>query len=351
MSDKPSPPDFSKNPEGASSGQNSKTEIATESLSEAMAVEAEPSRVNPDIHLLVWVLLRGWWIILIVFIVAVVYSGYSLTKHSPVHTAHMVVREIDPSGGFAMPARIAGLAEGLGVNIRDGMETTVFDDFKILVRMERFSQVLDQKYGYVRKVYGGQWNEGSQSWNPPTGWRVDLDDYFRGFAPIAEWTPPNTQKLAQYIAGSVSLVDVESDSVAVRIQYQHPDADFALQLLSDVYQTGEELLRNQEMTRIFDRISYVRERLANITISEYRQSLIFVLAEQEKKLLELQSGQPYVAEIIQPPVVTVRPSSPNILVRLILGAIVGLVLGALLVIVVAFLRSVLTRKPLMRKFE
>ena len=353
VSDKQSPSDLSKKSEGASNGQNPETEITPELTSESGTMVASPSTVNPDIHRLIWVLLRGWWIILIVFIIAVVYSGYSLTTHSPVFTAHMVVREIDQGGGLAMPAQISGLAEGLGVQISEE-ESTVFDDFAVLLGMDRFAQVLDQKYGYVRKVHSGQWNEGSQSWNEPPGWRVELDDYFRGFAPIAEWTPPNTQQLARYIEGSIFLLEIQSnfsDSEAIRIQYQHPEADFALQFLSDIYQTGEEMLRDQELERISSRIAYVRDRLASITISEYRHSLIFVLAEQEKKLLSLHEGQPFVAEILQPPVVSDRPSSPNVLFRLILGGFVGLALGVVLVIVVAFFRSVLTHKPLVPKIQ
>ncbi len=334
----------------ASSESPIKADVAPELISQTVAAPVPPSGVNPDIHRLVWVLLRGWWIILIVFILAIVYSGYSLTNHSPVYTSHMVVREIDRGGGLALPGRISGLAEGLGARIKKG-KTSPLDDFKILLGMDRFAQELDRKYEYVREVYGGQWSEETQSWKAPTGWRTDLDDYFRGFAPIAEWTPPSTQKLAQYIAGSIFLVDVAGQSSASRIQYQHPDADFALQFLSNVYQTAEEMLRSQELERISNRASYVRERLASVTISDYRESLIFVLAEQEKKLLELQSGQPYVADVIQPPIVTDQPSSPNILIRLILGAIVGLALGAVLVVIIAFLRSVLGRKPIPPQFE
>ena len=347
ISDKESPPDRSINSEETPGGKDPKTEeIAPELPSVAEGTAALPSTTNPDTHRLVWVLLRGWWIILIVLIIAVVYSGYSLTTHSPVYTSYMVVREIDQSP-LVMPARIAGLAEGLGVNIPKA-KNTVFDDFKVLLGMDRLAQELDQKFGYVRKVYGGRGDEESQSWIAPTGWRVDLDDYFRGFAPIAEWTPPNTQQLAGYIAGNILLFELE-DSDAVRIQFQHEDASFSYRFLSDVYRTAEELLREQELERISARISYVKKSLASVTITEYRESLIFVLAEQEKKALELQSGQPYIAEIIQPPIGSNIPSSPNILVRLILGVIVGLVLGAVLAVFIAFLRSVVAHKPLPRR--
>jgi hypothetical protein len=305
----------------------------------------QTAAVNPDIHRLVWVLLRGWWIILIVIILSVLYSAYSLTKHSPVYTSHMVVREIDKDdGGLALPARLSGLATNLGVQVGK-KAISPFDEFTILLGTDRFARELDRKYGYLRAVFGGQWNEETQSWNPPTGWRVDLDDYFRDFAPIAEWTPPGTQQLAQYVAGNVLIVTIKGQLRIWRVQYQHPDQQFAMQFLRDAFDTAEDMLHRREVERVLKQVEYVKKRLASITVSEYRQSLVYVLAQQEKRLLELQSGQPYIAEILQPAVVTDRPSSPNVLVRLILGAIVGVALGVLAVVVIAFLRTILSRRP------
>lgn len=313
-------------------------------LSEAATLH--PAGVNPDIHRLVWVLLRGWWIILIVLAISIVYAGYSLTTYSPLYTSHMVVREMGKdSDRFSLPSAVTGLAAGLGVRMST-KKIMPFDEFRILLNSERLARELDRSHSYVDAIYGGQWNEEKQTWNLPTGWRVDLDNYFRKFAPIAEWTPPSTQQLAQYIAGSILISDVQGKDVrAWRIQYRHPDREFALQFLRNVFHTAENMLYSQELERVSKTVKYVKERLVNVTISEYRESLIFVMAQQEKRLLELQSGKSYVAQIIQPPIVTHQPSSPNVLVRLILGAIVGLGLGVVLVLLVGFLRSVLSRRP------
>lgn len=307
--------------------------------------QGRSSTIDPDIYRLVWLLLKGWWIILIVVALSVVYAGYSLTKHGPTYTAHMLVREIDTrAGGIQLPSRLTNLPQGFGVAI-DKKKSTSFDHFTVLLGSVQFAEKLDTKFGYVKSVYAGQWNAETESWIAPSGWRTDLDDYFRDFAPIADWSPPNAQQLAAYVAASINIVDIQGQPDIHRIQYQHPNPEFALEFLRNVFQEAESELYGQELGRVEKMMSYVRNKLSKITISEYRDSLLFVLAGQEKRMLELQSGTPYVAEIIQPPVVSDKASSPNVLVRLILGAIVGLALGGVFVLVLAFLKAVLVRRP------
>jgi hypothetical protein len=239
---------------------------------------------------------------------------------------------------------LTSFAGGLGVALNEGFSTS-FDHFTVHIGTPRFAENLDRKYGYVKTIFGGQWNEETQSWTAPIGWRVDLDNYFRRFAAIAEWVPPNAQTLAGYVAGNVAIVEVQSQRDMHRIQFQHPDSEFALEFLRNVYREAENELYEQELNRVSKMVSYVKDQLSKITISEYRDSLLFVLAGREKRMLELQSGSPYVAEIIQPPVVSDRASSPNVLVRLILGAIVGLALGGVMVLAVTFIKAVFSRRP------
>ena len=304
--------------------------------------------IDPDIYRLTWVILRGWWIILIVMILSVVYAGYSLKNFAPTFTAHMLVREAQSkSGGLQIPNQLSNLAQGFGVAIKDDSSST-FDHFAVLLGSVQFAEKLDRKYDYVKRVYAGQWNEATQSWKAPVGWRADLDDYFRGFAPIGEWSPPTAHQLAAYVAGNISVIELQNYNDMYKIQYQHPNAEFALEFLQNIYQEAEDELHAQELERVSNMLTYVRNKLATITISEYRDSLIFVLAGQEKKILELQSGAPHIAEIIQSPVVSDRASSPNILVRLVLGAIVGFALGGALVLMVVFLKNVVATRRLSR---
>ena len=297
-----------------------------------------PKIVDSDIYRLTWVLLRGWWIILIVVILSVLYSGYSLTKYGPNYTAHMTIREVDKAGsGIQLPSKYDGLAQTFGV--AKDKSSTPFDDFVVLLGTPMFAELLDDKYGYVNEVFKGQWNAQIGEWIPPVGWKVDLDKFFRQFAPIGEWTPPNTEQLAGYIAGSINIVEIEGIKDLHRIEFHHPERQFALSFLHNVFHEAEQYMRSNQTERITRMVEFVKRKLAKVTIRDYREALLHVLAEQEKKLIELQSGSPYVAGIIQPPVVSEAPSSPNVFVRLVLGVLVGLMLGAIVVLIVAFFKT------------
>ena len=66
--------------------------------------------------------------------------------------------------------------------------------------------------------------------------------------------------------------------------------------------------------------------------------------EVEKRLIELQSGAPYAAVVIQPPAVSEKPSDPNVFIRLVLGLIVGFGLGIVAVLIVAMLRRAYSQR-------
>lgn len=305
-----------------------------------------PRQVDSDFYRFAWVVLRGWWIILIVIILSVTYAGYSLTKHGPTYRAHMLLREVTKgaTNSIQMPTRMANLAANFGVPM-ESQGSTNFDHLTLLFGSTVFAEQLDKKYGYIKRIYGGSWDEENQRWIPPTGWRVDLDDFFRRFAQIPEWQPPGAQELANYIRGSITIIPYPKAKDVFRLEFRHPDRDFALDFLRNVFDEAEGELSRQEIKRVSSLVYYFKKQLAEVSISEYRDALFYVLAGREKRLIELQSGAPYAAIVIQPAQVSGKPSSPNVFNRLVLGAIIGFGLGIVLVLIVAIFRKILSQRP------
>lgn len=300
--------------------------------------------VDSDFYRFVWLILRGWWLILIVVLLAVLYSGYSLTKHGPTYKAHMLLREVTNSKESQLPTRMANVAQTLGYDFKTSGSSN-FDHLTLLLGSVNFADSLDKKYGYIKRVYAGSWDEKNQSWIPPTGWRVDLDNFFRRYAPIPEWQPPGPQQLADYIRGNITIIPYPTAKDIFRLEFRHPDREFALEFLRNVFNEAEEELSSQEIIRVSSLVSYFKTQLAKVSISEYREALFYVLAGREKRLIELQSGAPYAAVVIQPPAVSEKPSGPNVLVRLILGAIIGFGLGVIAVLIVGMARRIVSQRP------
>ncbi len=302
--------------------------------------------VDSDFYRFVWIVLRGWWIILIVVILSVTYAGYSLTKHGPTYKAHMLLREVTKgtTQSIQMPTRMANLAANFGIPVGPSGSTN-FKRLTLLFGTTPFAEYLDSKYGYIKRVYGGSWDEENKRWIAPTGWQVDLDNFFRRFAPIPEWQPPRSQELANYIRSNISIVPYPAAKDIFRLEFRHPDRDFALEFLRNVYFEAEQELSSQEIKRESSLVSYFKTQLAKVSISEYRDALFFVLAGREKRLIELQSGAPYAAIVIAPPSVSEKPSKPNVFVRLVLGGIIGLGLGIVVVLIVAISKRIISQRP------
>ena len=172
-----------------------------------------------------------------------------------------------------------------------------------------------------------------------------MDNFFRRFAPIPEWQPPRSQELANYIRSNISIVPYPAAKDIFRLEFRHPDRDFALEFLRNVYFEAEQELSSQEIKRESSLVSYFKTQLAKVSISEYRDALFFVLAGREKRLIELQSGAPYAAIVIAPPSVSEKPSKPNVFVRLVLGGIIGLGLGIVVVLIVAISKRIISQRP------
>ncbi len=293
-----------------------------------------------DAYNLVWLIIRGKWIILAGVVLAVLYAGYSLTKFQPVYEARMIVAPIESGSGLRLPAGLGRIASQIGFPIEEKTASN-FDRFRVLVGSVALATRLDRKYGYVKEVFAGSWDEARMVWIPPTGFRVDMENFFRRFFPIAEWQPPTVHNLAAYIKGSVATDYLEDNPLVYEIVIQHRDRDFALTLLARVYIEAEAFLRAQEVGRAQGQLEYVRDQLARTTVSDYRLSLIQVLAEQETKMMELQADLPLVGEVIEPPTVSDQPTKPAVIFYLILGVIAGLVFGIMLVLLINFLKTAL----------
>jgi hypothetical protein len=297
-----------------------------------------------DIRSLIIAVYRAKWFLLVVVVVSVLYGGYSLTSFEPVYRAKMIVAPFGGDAGLQLPAGVGAIMSGAGVNL-GGKESTKFEQFRILLSSVVLAQRLDAKYGYVRRIFGGYWDEDSKSWIPPTGFRVDLDEFFRGFIKVPKWSPPMTEDLADYIRGSINLQRLANSEI-YEISYVSADQEFAVEFLSQVYSEAEEYLKGREVDKVERQIEYVRQKIEQTTVADYRLSLLTVLAGQEKRMMSLSVDLPYLAEYIQPPVASDRQTRPKIMTTLAISAIAGFAIGVVAVLLLHLLLVVLrTRRP------
>jgi hypothetical protein len=96
-----------------------------------------------------------------------------------------------------------------------------------------------------------------------------------------------------------------------RIQYSHPDPKVAVNLLSALIKTTDEMIRDQVRDQTDERISYVKNQLEEITHPQHRKALISILMEQEQVRMMVNMDEPFAASVAEPPSSTSRPHWPK----------------------------------------
>lgn len=295
-----------------------------------------------DLRHLVVALWRGKWVMLGFALIGAAFGVMKLNEHTLSYKARMVVSPSlgDPTmvaggggrgGQLGALAGLAGLATGVA-------QATTFDRLKEAFKSFELAQTMDRKYGLFMRIFGAGWDAKTQSWIRPQGWRFELDQKLNAFLRQPTWSPPNMESLANYLGGSIQVGEVKGTPF-IEIVVQHPDSEFALELLKTAYAEADQLLREQDRRQVNQRRSYIEERLARTSLSDMRQVLLLLMTQEERSAMLLESDLPYAARIIEPPYASSRPVALRPAVEIGVRVLAGLALAVALVAGWAVLRG------------
>jgi hypothetical protein len=321
------------------------------------AVPAEPIRAAPaartavvdetviDLRHLAAALWRGKWVILAFALAGAALGVMKLNEHTPAYKARMVVSPAlttDPTmlgGGASLRGGQLGALAGLaGLAAGGGAQATTFDRMKEVFKSFELAQTMDRKYGLFMRIFGAGWDARTQSWIRPEGWRFELDQKINAFLRQPTWAPPNMESLASYLGGAIQITELKATPF-MEISVQHRDPEFALELLKTAYAEADQLLREQDRRQVNQRRSYIEERLSRTSLSDMRQVLLMLMAQEERSAMLLESDLPYAARIIEPPYVSSRPVVLRPAVEIGVRVLAGLAFAIALVAGWAVLRG------------
>ncbi|MFQ6018974.1 MAG: Wzz/FepE/Etk N-terminal domain-containing protein [Kiloniellaceae bacterium] len=295
-----------------------------------------------DLRFLFAALWRGIWVILALALLGGLYGLWNLRNFVPQYVASMVV---DPSQSGAIPLRaspnrlggLAGVAKDFGLNLGQVQTVTPFDRLRLVISSITLAESLQNKYGYLQKVYAGSWDPVEKQWIRPSGKRYESTQRIRRLFHLRAWSAPTIESLSGYLGGMIRFERLE-DLPFQRVSVTHTDPDFALELLRTVYAEADELLRWQDRKATAQRKAYIEKQLETAALVELRSVLVGLLANEERTAMLLAGDRPYAARIMEPPFVSNTPTEPNRVKIVGLPAILGLVGGALLVTLIAVFR-------------
>jgi Chain length determinant protein len=184
----------------------------------------------------------------------------------------------------------------------------------------------DQKL--LRALFPKEWSTQTHSWRQP----FSLSHAVVGVVfpllgiPVRAWQPPNGERMYRYLQDTVTVnPDSKDGTVTVLVEMEDPRqaADFLIRL----NQTVDNILRKRTLNRSTQYIAYLQGELNKVTVSDYREALIAVLARQEETRMMASADVSYSAEIFSGPTQPTRPTAPNAGLILAMALIAGLFAG------------------------
>ncbi len=136
----------------------------------------------------------------------------------------------------------------------------------------------------------------------------------------------------EYLARHIH-VDPVGVTTSRRISYDHPDPQFAAQILKHLHRIADTTIRHKASAETQERISWLQRELGQAANPEHRQALTQLLLVQERRRMLASMDQPYAAEMVEPPVISSRPVWPSkslvLLASILSGMMVGFFVSAL----------------------
>jgi hypothetical protein len=263
----------------------------------------------------------------------VMFAGLSLLQQAlarPVYSASAVVAASTPpsgnkSGNLGRIAAIAGVDLG-------SKQVTSFDQFLFIVHSLELSSYQIGVRPMLRLVFADDWDPALREWKRPAGFGASLRSAILPMFHLPVWSPPDAMSLADHY----DLVLDErklADSGLVRLVYADTDPRRAAVVLSLIIADGNERLRREAAASARLQAQYLRERIAQTEVREYRNTLIDLLADEEQTLLLSNGAIPYAAKTIEAVNVSPVPTSQRPLIYALIASVLGFSIAAFVAIV------------------
>lgn len=182
----------------------------------------------------------------------------------------------------------------------------------------------------MHTVFAGQWDPVAKRWRKPQSAIASL----RAFAgsllgvPQRDWAPPGPAQLQGFISANLDISEDKKTAIA-DIKFDHRNPQFAIHFLQRLHQANDQIIRNRMLHRTSAYIRYLQQQLGRVTLAEHRMALAQILSEQEKLRMMASANVPYAAEPFGEITASAAPTSPNVLLVVIICCGIGGLIGAI----------------------
>jgi hypothetical protein len=254
------------------------------------------------------------------------------------HKSYTAQAELGPAQSSAQSGpnsplnEISGAASLLGVTVNQPDDD--FVKYKELLSSQRLADALYQNQSLRPIIFGAQWDAGRGEWQMPLGIGTAVRGVFNVAAGKPFWSPPGAFGVQNYLANKLNiLTDKVTGYFKVSIAEDTPEN--ATQLLRAIILTADDIVRQSVKNQAAARIAYLTKTLKTTTLQDERDTMINLLASQEKVLMLSSADKTYAVDIIDPPAADPQHPSPRLIA--VLG--IAIVLAVFIVILWSVVRG------------
>jgi uncharacterized protein involved in exopolysaccharide biosynthesis len=258
------------------------------------------------------------------------------------YTAQLTVGPADQQGSSKVPGSLSSLGALAGVDL-SGQSGTAFGLYSEAIASQPVAAGLATQPRIMRTIFKTSWDASSNQWRQPASpirWLTQPVKQALGI-PVLPWEAPDSRDLRDYIQTHVEITEDKKKNL-IRLSFEHADPAFAAFFLSEINRVSDLTLRERSLSRVTTYIAYLEQRLQQVQIAEYRQSLSQALSNYENTRMMASSSASYASEPIGNVWVTRNPTSPSVLRVLGTGVAAGIVLWLLIIIAAGPIRQALT---------
>lgn len=234
------------------------------------------------------------------------------------------------SQGTKLGSGLSGLASIAGVSLSAGKESPSFDLYLEGLHSLEAARVLAENQALMQNIFSDEWDKERKDWREPGGIVKKIISGVKILLGMRAygWQAPDAKRLQEFIADEVKI-SKDSNRPVVTITFQHKSSEIGISLISSLHKAVDDDLRMRTLRRSTGYISYLYDQLKEASVAEYREALVELIAEQEKRRMIASSNLSYAAEPFSGPYASLYPTKPQSIFVLITSILLGLVVGVI----------------------
>ena len=249
---------------------------------------------------------------------------------------YFVSMKITPaqSSGDSISSKLGNLsnfASIAGIQIPKDDNTSAYILYSEGLRSKEVSEDVAKKESLLRKIFKDEWDEKNKEWKQEFGITSIVANNIKrimGF-PSIQWKKPNGDRVHDYVNKELKIIkDINSPVIIIGMEHKNPE--IAAEMITEIHKTTDNILRKRELIKSQKNIEYLINKIKNVDLAEHKIALSSALLEQERKQMMAGSGAPYAAEIFEKANYSLKPSSPNPIITILLLLFIGIIFGVYL---------------------